>query len=71
MKGNFNMIYLSQKFSVQRHKKAIHKEVILLEKENLREVNTFLKDNTPVISKGEIMEECEGDGEAFDLFKKW
>jgi uncharacterized C2H2 Zn-finger protein len=64
------MIYLSQKFSVQRHKKAIHKEVILLEKENLREVNTFLKDNTPVISKGEIMEECEGDGEAFDLFKK-
>ena len=64
------MIYLSQKFSVQRHKKAIYKEVILLEKENLREVNTFLKDNTPVISKGEIMEECGGDGEAFDLFKK-
>jgi len=62
--------YFSNKFSLERHKKVIHKELILLNGGILVKVNTFLKDHTLVSSKGEVMEECEGDSEAFEFLKK-
>ena len=62
--------YFTNKFSLERHKKVIHKELILLNGGILVKVNTFLKDHTLVSSKGEVMEECEGDSEAFEFLKK-